>query len=51
MHRGSSQRVKYYRCGSCHRWVSSTYTDVFRADTKVRTRPERPVESPRSSAT
>lgn len=41
-HRGSGQRVKYFRCGSCHRWVSSTYTDVFRADTKVRTHPERP---------
>jgi hypothetical protein len=32
-------RVKYFRCGSCHRWVSSTYTDVFRADAKMRTHP------------
>lgn len=41
-HRGSGQRVKYFRCGGCHRWVSSTYTEVFRADSKVRTHPERP---------
>lgn len=41
-HRGSGQRVKYFRCGSCDRWVSSTYTEVFKADTKVRTHPERP---------
>jgi hypothetical protein len=34
-------RVKYFRCGSCHRWVSSTYTDVFRADAKMRTHPVR----------
>ena len=32
-------REKYFRCGSCHRWVSSTYTDVFRADAKMRTHP------------
>ncbi|HSP77571.1 MAG TPA: J domain-containing protein [Myxococcaceae bacterium] len=32
-------RVKYFRCGSCHRWVSSTYTDVLRADAKMRTHP------------
>ncbi|WP_257459078.1 J domain-containing protein [Archangium lipolyticum] len=35
----SGPRVKYFRCGSCHRWVSSTYTDVFRADAKMRTHP------------
>ena len=38
-HVGSGQRVKYFRCGSCHRWVSSTYTEVFRADAKMRTHP------------
>ncbi|AGC44892.1 DnaJ domain-containing protein [Myxococcus stipitatus DSM 14675] len=32
-------RVRYYRCSGCHRWVSSTYTDVLRADAKVRTHP------------
>lgn len=36
-HLGSSQRVRYFRCSSCHRWVSSVYTEVFKADTKVRT--------------
>lgn len=35
-HMGSGNRVRYFRCASCHRWVSSTYTEVFRADTKVR---------------
>jgi hypothetical protein len=39
LHEGSGRRVKYFRCGSCHRWVSSTYTDIFRADAKVRTHP------------
>jgi DnaJ-like protein len=37
MHAGP--RVKYFRCGSCHRWVSSVYTDVLRADAKMRTHP------------
>lgn len=37
MHLGSSQRIRYFRCASCHRWVSSAYTEVFRADTKLRT--------------
>ncbi|MBX5483140.1 MAG: J domain-containing protein [Myxococcaceae bacterium] len=36
---GSGRRVRYFRCGSCHRWVSSSYADVFRADASVRTRP------------
>lgn len=36
-HLGSGQRVRYFRCASCHRWVSSTYTEVFQADAKVRT--------------
>ncbi|HET9451843.1 MAG TPA: J domain-containing protein [Aggregicoccus sp.] len=41
MHAGA--RVKYFRCGSCHRWVSSTYTDIFRADSKMRTHPHKEV--------
>jgi protein-arginine kinase activator protein McsA len=41
MHAGA--RVKYFRCGSCHRWVSSTYTDIFRADAKMRTHPQKEV--------
>ncbi|MCP3062573.1 J domain-containing protein [Myxococcus sp. K38C18041901] len=32
-------RIRYFRCSSCHRWVSSTYSEVFRADAKVRTHP------------
>ncbi|MDY7230857.1 J domain-containing protein [Hyalangium rubrum] len=39
LHEGTGRRVKYFRCGSCHRWVSSTYTDIFRTDAKVRTHP------------
>lgn len=39
---GSGNRIRYFRCGSCHRWVSSSYADVFRADTKVRTRKPEP---------
>ena len=35
----AGQRVKYFRCGSCHRWVSSVYTDVLRQDAKMRTHP------------
>ncbi len=41
-HLGSGGVVKYFRCSSCHRWVSSAYREVFRADTKVRRIPERP---------
>ena len=37
--RGERRRVRYFRCGSCHRWVSSIYTDIFRADAKMRTHP------------
>lgn len=37
-HWGSGQRVRYFRCGGCYRWVSSTYADIFRADAKMRTR-------------
>ncbi|MBN1210436.1 MAG: J domain-containing protein [Myxococcaceae bacterium] len=39
LHEGSGRRVKYFRCGSCHRWVSSTYTEIFRTDAKLRTHP------------
>ncbi|MFP2934433.1 J domain-containing protein [Pyxidicoccus sp. 3LG] len=35
----AGHRVKYFRCSGCHRWVSSTYSEVFRADAKVRTHP------------
>lgn len=39
LHEGTGRRVKYFRCSSCHRWVSSTYTEIFRSDAKVRTHP------------
>ncbi|MFP2913162.1 J domain-containing protein [Pyxidicoccus sp. 3LFB2] len=35
----AGNRVRYFRCSGCHRWVSSTYSEVFRADAKVRTHP------------
>lgn len=39
-HLGSGRTVRYFNCASCQRWVSSSYTEVFRADGKVRTRPQ-----------
>lgn len=36
----SGSKVRYFRCGKCHRWVSSTYAEVLRADAKFKaTRP------------
>jgi hypothetical protein len=35
-HLGSSRTVRYFRCATCHRWVSTTYSEVFRGDAKVR---------------
>lgn len=40
-HHTQGSRVRYFRCASCHRWVSSTYTDIFRADAKVQCHPKR----------
>lgn len=37
-HVGSGQQVRYFHCPSCQRWSSSMYAEVFRADTKMRTR-------------
>lgn len=37
-HHTEGSPVKYFHCANCHRWVSSSYTEVFRADAKVRTR-------------
>jgi hypothetical protein len=34
-----SGRIRYFRCGCCHRWASSTYSSVFRADSKMRRSP------------
>lgn len=41
MHLGSGQRVRYFRCAGCHRWVTSSYAEVFRVDGKVRAHPRR----------
>ncbi|HZA13984.1 MAG TPA: J domain-containing protein [Myxococcaceae bacterium] len=38
-HLGSGQRVRYFQCSGCHRWVSSVYAEVFRANAQIRTRP------------
>jgi hypothetical protein len=35
---GGGGTIRYFRCPKCQRWVSSMYTEVFRADVKVRTR-------------
>lgn len=37
-HVGSSAHVRYFHCASCHRWVSSMYSEVLRGDAKVRAR-------------
>jgi hypothetical protein len=37
-HVSSGSQVRYFHCASCHRWVSSMYTDVLRVDAKVRAR-------------
>lgn len=48
-HVGSGRQIRYFHCPSCSRWTTSVYTEVFRADTKMRTR--RPGEpEPRAQA-
>ena len=37
-HLGSGATVRYFHCASCHRWVSSTYSEWLLADAKVRAR-------------
>jgi hypothetical protein len=45
---GGGGTIRYFRCPKCQRWVSSMYTEVFRADAKVRTRvPPTEVAAPR----
>ncbi|MBE2250268.1 MAG: J domain-containing protein [Myxococcus sp.] len=39
---GGGGTIRYFQCPKCQRWVSSMYTEVFRADTKVRTRSAQP---------
>lgn len=35
---GGGGHIRYFHCPSCQRWTSSVYSEVFRADTKMRTR-------------
>ena len=35
-HTGSGGTVRYFNCPSCQRWVTSQYTEVFRADAEPR---------------
>ena len=44
-HLGSGGKVRYFHCPSCSRWTTSTYTEVLRADAKLRTRKAAPVEA------
>ena len=37
-HLGNGQCVRYFQCAGCHRWVSSVYAEVFRANAQIRTR-------------
>lgn len=47
-HVGSGQQVRYFHCPSCSRWTTSVYTEVLRADTKMRTR--KPEDTARGQA-
>ena len=40
----AGSRIRYFHCPSCNRWVSSTYSEVFRGDSKMKpaARQERP---------
>jgi hypothetical protein len=50
-HVGSGQQVRYFHCPSCARWTTSVYTEVFRADTKMRTRrPGEPLSERRTGS-
>lgn len=37
-HLGSGKQIRYFHCPSCSRWTTSVYTEVLRADSKMRTR-------------
>ena len=37
-HIGSGGQVRYFHCPGCQRWTTSMYAEVFRADSKMRTR-------------
>lgn len=44
-HTGGGGTVRYFHCPSCSRWTTSMYTEVFRADSKMR--PRRPGDDAR----
>lgn len=44
-HVGSGRQIRYFHCPSCSRWTTSSYTEMFRADTKMRSRPHGTVEA------
>lgn len=49
-HVGSGRQIRYFHCPSCSRWTTSVYSEVFRADTKMRTRrPDEPVSERQGS--
>lgn len=35
---GGGGAIQYFRCPKCRRWVSSTYSDVLRSDSKFQAR-------------
>ena len=37
-HVGSGGQIRYFQYPGCQRWSTSVYTEVFKADTKLRTR-------------
>ncbi len=37
-HSGGGGTILYFHCASCQRWTTSMYSEVFRADTKMRAR-------------
>jgi DnaJ domain len=41
-HFGAQNRIRYYRCRSCGRRASSTYSDALRGDAKVRIQSTQP---------
>ncbi|MCI0669523.1 MAG: J domain-containing protein [Myxococcaceae bacterium] len=43
-HQGSGNAVRYFRCASCRRFISSSHTDILRADSKMRTHAVRPAQ-------
>jgi hypothetical protein len=47
-HLGGGGTIRYFHCPSCSRWTTSVYTEVLRADSKMRAR--RPLASPAPTA-